>query len=349
MKISNLSLNKLLPKQFIFTALFTSCVFFGTYESNAQVSVSDFETFTLAPNSAFSPTLSTRWQTTNASFGYEYDFGFWIGGFVYTNVQDSSNGTFSNLYGVRAYKGVNNSSKYAVGQDQAVINTTAIAQTTVAGFYVTNTTYAYKSMAKGDAFARKFGDTTGTGSGTTIPQGSYPDFFRLVVKGYKNGFLKNDSVVVMLADYTFTNNAQDYILNTWQFVNSSMIGEVDSLQFFMSSSDNSFGFMNTPAFFAIDNFTTGKYNLTQIEPERPQFYGIDVFPNPFNDAIVLNVLDQTSKPCIITINDGTGKIVYSLNSIEKNITIDLKNFESGIYLLEIICDDKKTTKKLVKD
>ena len=263
----------------IIAILLTSLAYFTI---KAQVMVTDFETFTLSPNSAYNPTTSTAFQTPSAAFQYIYNgnFQLWTGGFAYTNINDSITGNFSNLYGVRPLKGYTNSAIYVVGQDRAVIRTTAVPQTTVAGFYITNTTYAYKSMAKGDAFARKFGDTTGTGSGTAIPQGSYPDYFKVIVKGYKNGALKNDSVTAMLADFTFTNNTLDYILSTWKFVNTAIIGEVDSIKFFMRSSDVSFGYINTPTFFAIDNFAVGKINFTAIKKYSDDEMPATIYPNP---------------------------------------------------------------------
>jgi hypothetical protein len=321
------------------------------FTTNAQVTVADFETFTLTPGSAYSPTTSTPFQTSNAIFQYQYDSGFnyWSGGFAYTNDYDSVTAGAGNLYGVTALKGFTNSAIYAVGQDRAVIKTTAVPQTTVAGFYITNTTYAYKSMAKGDAFARKFGDTTGTGSGTTIPQGAYPDFFKVIVKGYNNGALKNDSVTVMLADFTFTNNSQDFILSSWQFVNTAAIGEVDSIQFFIRSSDMSFGFINTPSFFAIDNFTTGRYDVTAVKPSFANIAEINVYPNPSDNAISIEVSGLLTIPVTAVLTDAGGKLVKSTTISSSNGNMDLSELGKGFYFLEIISGDNRTVKKIIKN
>ncbi|MES2679125.1 MAG: DUF4465 domain-containing protein [Bacteroidota bacterium] len=319
--------------------------------SRAQITVADFETFTLSPNSAYSPTTSTPFQTSNAIFQYQYDSGFnyWSGGFSYTNDYDSVTAGFGNLHGVRALKGFTNSAIYVVGQDRAIIKTTTVPQTTVAGFYITNTTYAYKAMAKGDAFARKFGDTTGTGSGTTIPQGSYPDFFKVIVKGYDNGALKNDSVTVMLADFTFTNNTQDFILSSWQFVNTASMGEVDSIKFFMRSSDMSFGFMNTPAFFAIDNFTTGRYDVTGIPGSLENNPGISVYPNPSQSAVSIDFSGSVDVAAKAILTDAGGKVITSTTITGTSCTIDLSELKQGLYLLEIISGDNRTVKKIIKN
>jgi hypothetical protein len=331
--------------------IITLLLTFSAYSAvNAQVTVTDFESFTLSPNSAYSPTTSASFQTPSASFQYVYNSNFqlWAGGFAYTNINDSVTGNFSNLYGVRVLRGYTNSAIYVVGQDRAVIKTTAVPQTTVAGFYITNTTYAYKSMAKGDAFARKFGDTTGTRSGTTIPQGSYPDYFKVIVKGYKNGAMKNDSVTAMLADFTFTNNSLDYILSSWKFVNTASIGEVDSIQFFMRSSDMSFGFINTPTFFAIDNFATGKINFTGTEKYNEDELAAAIYPNPFQSWLTIKLHSFFDTPAAMKLIDLDGNIIITTSLIRTETTFNLDDLSSGIYILEISSGDKKITKKIIK-
>lgn len=109
---------------------------------------------------------------------------------------------------------------------------------------VTNTTYTALSMQNGDQFAKKFGGLSGND----------PDFLKLTVTALGAGNTPLGSLDVFLADYRFANNAQDYILRDWSLVDlSSFGGGVSELQFALASSDNSFGFMNTPAYFAIDN------------------------------------------------------------------------------------------------
>jgi len=317
---------------------------FSILGTKAQT-IADFETFTLSANSAYSPTTSTPFQTSNATFEYRYDnsFNYWSGGFAYTNKNDSVTGSYSNLYGVRAGKGYTNSAIYVVGQDMGVITMNA-PYNTVNGFYITNTTYAYKTMAKGDMFARKFGDTTGTGSGTTIAQGSYPDFFKVIVRGYKNGSLKSDSVTVMLADYTFTNNAQDFILSTWQYVNASVLGAVDSIQFLMRSSDvGQFG-INTPLFFAIDNFETSAPNLVGVAGNE-QDPILNAYPNPFNTAITLSSLIPGGT---VKIHDISGKIIYTEVAVNETSVLDLSAVQPGVYFLEFMAGEQKTIKKIIK-
>ena len=304
--------------------------------TKAQTIVADFENFLLSPNSAYNPTTSVPFQTANASFQYKYNGGYWSEGFSYTNKYDSITAGYTNTHGVRAYNGYSNSATYVIGKDGGVVSL-ATNQTTVNGFYITNTTYAYKSIASGDAFAKKFGGSTGND----------PDFFKVIIKGYKNGTLKNDSVTVMLADFTFTNNTQDYILDTWQFVNTNIIGDVDSLKFYMRSSDvGSFG-INTPLFFAIDNFTTTKATSVGIAEQNSEI-NVNVYPNPAYDFITIQLSNNNEQPTETTILNIDGKIVYAKSLTQTEAKLDLAFLQPGIYFIELISGKQKTIKKIVK-
>jgi hypothetical protein len=106
---------------------------------------------------------------------------------------------------------------------------------------VTNTTYAYYSMLNGDSFEHAFGKG---------------DFFKLTIDGYSGlGGTGKDigEVDFYLANFLGSNS---YIVNTWDTVDLSALAGSESLVFGLESSQNDPNFgMNTPAYFAADNFT----------------------------------------------------------------------------------------------
>ncbi len=315
--------------------IFITTLIFGFSTNKAQTQVADFENFLLSPNSAYSNSLSLPFQSAGASFQYKWGGNYWSGGFSYTNKYDSATAGFTNLYGVKPLKGYNNSNVYTVAQDGGVINLSAPSNT-VQGFYITNTTYAYKSMKLGDAFAKKFGGVSGND----------PDFFKVTVKGFKNGILINDSVSFYLADFRFANNSLDYIVDTWQWVNTSTLGNIDSLKFFMYSSDiGNFG-INTPLFFAMDNFTNT--SSTVGLNEQADVLNFSVFPNPFSNNLSLS-LNSISELTTIVISDVTGKIVCSSQLNQLNTTINLDELQEGIYFLELMNGTHKSVKKIIKN
>jgi hypothetical protein len=310
--------------------------------TNAQV-VADFESFTLTPGSYYKDTNSVDWQTTNASFQYDWtksSWGdYWSSGFAYTNIMNPDSGNSRWLYNCAAGKGYNLSNNYVACQPGGFIRVKSPSDGVV-GFYVTNTTYAYMSMKNGDAFAKKFGGATGND----------PDWFKLTVKGYKNGVLKTDSVEKYLADFRDGNNANDYILKTWQWVDCNKLGAVDSVTFYLYSTDNSFGFMNTPAFFAIDNFTTGQgVGINELKA----FGGISVFPNPANDAVNIRFQGKENTPLEISIYSTLGNLVRkentNFNSAYELHRIELNELSSGSYIVELKSGDQKESFKLIKN
>ena len=112
--------------------------------------------------------------------------------------------------------------------------------------YITNTTYAALSMLNGDSFAKKFGGASGND----------PDWFLLTITGKNASGGTTGTVDFYLADYQFENNANDYIVDDWTFVDLTALGDiVKSLEFALSSSDVGQWGMNTPASFAMDSLT----------------------------------------------------------------------------------------------
>jgi len=323
--------------------------FLSGWSSVAQTTVT-FDTFTLSPNSYYQDNVSTPFSSGAAIFDYEWDpsfGGYWSGGTSYTNVNDTVNGTYTNLYGNitgTAFSGTN----YATTKNNAVISFTNNT-TAVNGFYLTNTTYAWKSIKNGDSFARKFGDTTGTGSGTSIAQGEYPDWFKVIVRGYRGGIMINDSVEFYLADYRAAGTINDYVVKNWQYLNCSILGQVDSIKFEMKSSDTSFGFINQPAFFSIDNFVT--QSTVGIE-ELTNLSNLSLYPNPTIELTTLSYGSNSVSELNITISDITGKEVKRITSqtnIGKNsIGLNTETLESGIYFVTIYSQNASKKIKLIK-
>lgn len=308
--------------------------------SKAQI-VADFENFSLPTDSFYYNAGGADWQTTNADFQYGWNTsfgGFWSDGFAYTNKKDTSNGGFMNLYNCAAYNGYNLSNYYVTGQPGAFIRLKA-PSSAVSGFYVTNTTYAYKSMKNGDAFAKKFGGASGNDRDSLV----------LSVYGYSGGVPKNDTIHFFLADFRFSNNSLDYILKTWQWVDCSPLGAVDSIGFFMTSSDNGGFGMNTPAFFCIDNFTT--LQGVGIKENSP-FENISLYPNPAKEALSIKIATTNAIETTIRIYNSIGNLVkyevITFNPESTTHTMDLDNLTEGLYFAEISSGSKKQTFKLIK-
>jgi hypothetical protein len=288
---------------------------------------------------AFFPTV---WDT---SFG-----GFWSAGWVASAVHDSSTSGGANQYGCIAYNGHGGSNAFAVGTtfgNLVIRFTDSLIGKTPMGLYVTNSTYAYKSMRNGDMFAKKFGDTTGTHCGCA--QGTYPDWFKLTIRKYFGGVMTNDSLEVYLADYRFSNSAQDYILKAWTWIDLSTLGNTDSLAFFLHSSDNGAFGMNTPAYFCVDDLTLKNVvGITEYSNEN----GLQTFPNPANGFVNIEFNTPGSEYVNLKIIDVTGLEMFEQGMMSapgrNKLRVGVSDLSQGMYYVVITTSEGTSTKKLLK-
>ena len=258
--------------------------------------------------------------------------GYWKNGFAYSNMTDSLTTGAINLYSARAGSGVHQSSNYIISQNNSSIKLTGSAvNETVNGVWVTNGTFAANSMRDSDAYAKKFGGVSGDDQ----------DWFLLTVKGYNNGVMSTDTVNFYLADYRFTDNSQDYIVKDWQYVDLTALGKVDSVTFKLNSSDVGTYGMNTPAFFAMDNFN-GTLTSTNNMFAQANF---SVFPNPAVD--VLHVSSNNGNIDAIQILDLSGRLVKSIQNLNGNQTVNISNLNSGVYFVQVSVNGAVQTQRLV--
>ena len=73
---------------------------------------------------------------------------------------------------------------------------------------------------------------------------------------------------------------------------------------------------------------------------------VDLFPNPTNDQATLRYNNLNVNQILIF--DALGRLVQSIDNPDKGETvIHGENLASGMYLLQILSDEGKLTKKLV--
>jgi len=190
-----------------------------------------------------------NWTSGSYAFQTYFDdtYGAYYAAFTVTNETASTSTGSTEAYRSAkggAYEGDN----FAVwNMNYYGADTITFGAQVVPGFFVNNTAYAVSSMENGDTYAKKFGAE---------------DFFTLFCIGVKNGAAV-DTVAVELA------SDGEYI-NEWTYVDLSVLGEIDGLTFGMTSSDASAYGINTPAYFAMDNFGAAKPE-GYVAPERAKF------------------------------------------------------------------------------
>jgi hypothetical protein len=231
--------------------------------------VSDFEDLTLDPESHWNGADgSGAFSSGMARFhnSYNPDWLSWSG-WAYTNSSDRTTPGYYNQYSaITGYgfdNGISRGTNYGVSYISipSVVDFTGEKAHAVAGFFVTNSTYTALSMKKGDMFSKKFGGA----------DGSDPDYLKLMVWGKTNGTL-TDSIEYYLADFRSESSIDDYIIKTWQWVDISTLGKVDSLMFALTSSDVGDWGMNTPGYFCLDDMHVIPDQVPEVSNPIPDLY-----------------------------------------------------------------------------
>lgn len=229
----------------------SACFFFFSCSFIFSATIVDFDDLSLAENThdAGDPS-SSPFSSRGVSFGRTWNPQCNNGcptGWAFSNEIDMSTAGFTNPYSAFARPnggGYDGSLNFAVANNlqrgEAIVSFPGPA--TINGMYITNTTYAYLSVADGN-------DGAGFVKGPFGPG----DWFQLTVFGLDALGQETGSVEFLLADFIESNTG---VVDEWTWVDLNGLGSnVSSLEFEMSSTDTGQFGMNTPAYFAIDNLT----------------------------------------------------------------------------------------------
>lgn len=200
----------------------------------------------LAPGDEVSQPWTSGGVDFANTYGIDADYGFpYWSGFAYSDVVNTTTNTFENQYA--AYPGGGyQSATYAIAYSGAAAVSLPFPAT-VSGFRIANTTYAYLTMRDGDIYG--FTQPLATGG-----------WFRVTATGSLGG-TTTAAAEFYLAD--LRGNSPPGIVAGWEWFDLSALGTVDDVSFSFSGSDvGTFG-LNTPAYFALDDFS---YSASVPEP-----------------------------------------------------------------------------------
>ncbi|MFN2394437.1 MAG: DUF4465 domain-containing protein [Bacteroidales bacterium] len=230
--------------------VFTACQKDNNDDDDNEVWVSDFSEMELDPESFWNGSdQSGGFVSGNLFFPntFNEEWSSWSG-FSVSNISDNETPGFINQYSAYTGESYDGNINYTVMYVSEFDETNHIKLTgenkdkSFRGMFVTNNTYAALAMRDGDDFSKKFGGE----------DGNDPDWFKLNITGFKDG----SEIEVMetefyLADYRFDDNTQNYIIDSWEWIDLSEFAGADELRFFLHSSDVGEWGINTPAYFCI--------------------------------------------------------------------------------------------------
>ena len=195
-----------------------------------------------------------RWMSGDFTF-QTYSAPYYNSAFVVTNETSTDffdyNDAWRSVSG-GAYDGNN----YAVwNANYYGADTVKFDARIVPGFFVNNTAYAVSSMRNGDEFAKYF---------------QKDDYFVLECVGLRNKAEVGTITVDLAKD-------GEYIAD-WTYVDLSSLGEIDGITFRVDGNDKSWGYLNTPAYFAMDNFGADMPS-GYVAPAKKKFLAVADFEN----------------------------------------------------------------------
>lgn len=289
--------------------------------------------------------VDSFWNGSDASGGFmngkayfynNYDATYmsWSG-FAYSTKKDSLTAGYSNMYSSANGKGYNNTDAYAVAYVSSFGAPTAVSLTAEArgkivdGFYINNNAYAYQSMLLGDPYTKKFTSKD-------------KDWFMLRVYGYLGGNL-TDSTDFYLADFRFADSTKAYIVKDWTWFNLDVLGNVDSLVFGMSSTDNGTYGMNTPAYFCMDDFRSlNGLGFKEVISQN----SLQIYPNPVENTLFIKVSNLEVK--LLQLFDANGRLIREMENISAQDQMDVSALKQGLYYIRLITEEGVVSKKFIK-
>ena len=183
------------------------------------------------------------------------------------------------------------------------------------GVYVCNNSNTYHSILNGDSYAKKFA------------QG---DTLVLKIHALDEYYAIDDSkqnVVVYLADCRSSDASAWKINKGWEWIDLSALGNVSGLAFTMASSDVSYGYMNTPAYFCLDKLTVREGAGEVVALSEVSTAALEICMR----AGYIEVVNATAPIEIYTIS---GMHVLTTTAP----TIYTTNWSKGVYIVK--CNDR---------
>jgi hypothetical protein len=260
-------------------------------------------------------------------------------GFAVSKVQDNTTSGFENQYAAFTNGGANGSEKYGIyfsGYTPQKMEFTS--KRTLKSIQVTNTTYTGLSMRDGYFAAKKFGspnDANGNPDGT-----NGEDWFLLkIIPLDENDNLVGDTIEFYLADFRYTDDNDDYILDTWETISFPNDIVAKKITFELSSSDNGDWGMNTPSYFAFDNLVSEEYSLGIMDTKSATAM---IYPNPATDKLTV----VSNEKAEMELYNSLGQTMKT-GTLNGTLSIDVSTLPAGVYRVSLKSNSGTSIQKII--
>lgn len=191
--------------------------------------------------------------------------------------------------------------------------------------------FRHRTDTLGGLFVRQYGYFTGYSVPAIYDQGGK---YQLII-GSQSGYIHHyDSI-------------ENNIYGNYRMVDTMLLGAPHGIRSGVALADiNNDGEMDifTGNYRGGICFFKGDVNGTVGIKEEEEF-AINIFPNPANQYFTIDA--KQNQDLNVKLFDITGRVLFMTN-FNANITIDISNFTSGIYLVEVTKKDLKLVHKIIK-
>ena len=164
-----------------------------------------------------------------------------------------------------------------------------------------------------------------------------------------NGIDGNNWGLKKIISPTIQYGQDQEILKEWNFQDPPSNWEIARNDYIDSLQGNRNPFIDRPEFACFIDFNSMTYlkngcslSLNEVDSEN-----VKVFPNPFNDEIIIELNDiENSEVQVLDLN---ARLIYNTSfESEKFLKLNLANIQSGIYYLKVISQESIFIQKIVK-
>lgn len=104
-----------------------------------------------------------------------------------------------------------------------------------------------------------------------------------------------------------------------------------------------------PLFFSMAYDYSIQGHTTSVDEKNLHSTAITIYPNPFNNSFVVGFKPQLTDKKQLIVTDFSGKKVFESFTSKEKTTINLHNYPAGIYFLEVLIENEKVVKKIIKN
>lgn len=178
------------------------------------------------------------------------------------------------------------------------------------GVYISLSPYAY--------YANK------NGAAPASPMQNEGDFLSITATAV-NAAGKETSVTKILAEFR---NGKLEQSDKWEWFDLSSLGKTEQIIFTMDSSDKSYGYMNTPAYFCLDRLTVTSDDFSGMEESKTVLPACKVYAA----GGILNIEAPAATTAAIYSMNGTQ--LRTMQIAEGYNTVQITDFPAGVYIVK---------------